>query len=334
MKKIKINTTIVISIAVSLFLLTNCLKTENPIVYEKGTFPDTIVNLKDLNSEYDDYNVGIYSLYANLPLVFSSNRASQGGQFDLVQGIMSYAFDQENGNFWFGAEVINDAFLRELISTATTEGNDFGPYRLYNADDGYEYMILSSDTSGSNLDFYYTKNLPAFGTVVPEVQGPFPLTLLNTLSSNEAYITMNTGLDSAYFTSDATGNFDIYLHTRPDGTRLEDWFNLGFDASTPVDDLNSTDDDKCPYILGDVMVFTSNRPGGFGGFDLYYSILRNGTWGSPVNLGAPINTASDEYRPVLGGHTEFTNRYLLFSSDRPGGEGGFDLYFTGVSIPE
>ena len=81
------------------------------------------------------------------------------------------------------------------------------------------------------------------------------------------------------------------------------------------------------------MVFTSNRPGGMGGFDLYYSIFRNGNWSSPVNFGPRINTSSDEYRPVLGSNPDFTNQFMMFSSNRTGGKGGFDLYFTGVEFP-
>ena len=65
------------------------------------------------------------------------------------------------------------------------------------------------------------------------------------------------------------------------------------------------------------MVFTSNRPGGFGGYDLYYSVFKNGKWSSPVNFGPRINTASDEYRPLIGYHPDFTNIYMIFSSDRP-----------------
>ena len=333
MEKRKISTTIIITLVITLVLLTNCLKSESPIVYQTGTFPDTVVNLQDLNSIYDDYNIGIYSLYANVPLVFSSNRGSEGGQFDLVQGILSYAFDQTNGAFWLGAEIITDQFLTKLLQTVNTDRNDFGPYRLYNADDGFEYMILSSENADGNLDFFYTQNLPVFGNVIPAVEGPFPLTLLNS-PSNEAYITFNTDLDSAYFTSDEAGNFDIYLQTRPEGTSLKSWFNLNFASSSLVDVLNSTGDDKCPNLFGNVLIFTSNRPGGSGGFDLYYSILKDGEWSSPVNMGEPVNSASDEYRPVLGGHIDFTNRNLMFSSNRPGGKGGFDLYFAGVTFPD
>jgi hypothetical protein len=34
----------------------------------------------------------------------------------------------------------------------------------------------------------------------------------------------------------------------------------------------------------------------------------------------------------MGGEEEFTNIFLMFSSNRPGGQGGFDLYFTGIVL--
>jgi hypothetical protein len=90
------------------------------------------------------------------------------------------------------------------------------------------------------------------------------------------------------------------------------------------------------------MVFASNRPfreGESANFDLYYSIYKHGKWSSPVNFGSDtvnfgsdINTSSNEYRPVLLANIDFTNYILIFSSDRPGGKGGYDLYFKGVTI--
>lgn len=318
-------------VLVLIFIMSGCFKTENPIVYQYGQYPDTVYNMMELNSEYDDYNVGIYNISADIPLVFSTNRASEGGQFDLEQGIISYAFDQENGSFWMGVSIINNPFLSNLIGKVNTPRNDFGPYRFYNANEGYEYMILASENEEGNLDMFYTKNLPSFNNASPEIHGPYPVNLLNS-GSNEAYITFNTEEDTAYFTSDEGGNFDIYMHTRPSGTNIDTWLNQDYETSTPVVNLNSEADDKCPNLLGNIMIFTSNRPGGLGGYDLYYSVLTNGVWSAPVNLGAPINSEFDEYRPVLGGHTDFTNLFLIFSSNRPGGMGGFDLYFTGIDF--
>jgi len=331
MKTHKISIALLVTVTSSLALFTNCLDSKNPILFQNGEFPDTVVNLKDINSAYDDYNISMYSLGSNIPIVFSSNRSSEGGQFDLVQSIFSYAFDQTNGSFWLGAEITTDVFLANLINKAVTDGDDFGPYRIYDAADGNEYMILSSQTANGDLDFYYTKNVPPYGSSIPEVNGPFPVTLLNTVS-NDAYVTFTTLHDTLFFCSDEGGNFDIYTHVRPEGTNLDAWFNQTYESSSAVGAVNSDSDDKCPNILGNVMVFASNRPGGLGGYDLYYSLLKNGQWGSPVNFGAPINSAADEYRPFLGGHADFTNFFLLFSSNRTGGEGGYDLYFTGVDF--
>jgi hypothetical protein len=317
--------------AIMILSVAACKKTVNPIKYPDGTFPDSLINVAGFNTEYDDYNLDINVLTAAVPVIFSSNRASSGGQFDLVQGAFTYQFDQETGDFTLGGEMTNDPFLTSLLSKVNTTGNDFGPYRLYSPIDGYEYMILSSVNNDGNLDLFYTKNIPYFGTSVPDIYGPNPVRLLNS-GSDEAYFCLDTNQDSAYFTSNADGNFDICLHKKPVGTNIDTWLDSDHEPSVKVNELNSSSDDKCPYIYRKIMVFTSDRPGGLGGFDLYYSKFSNGRWGTPVNFGSPVNTSSDEYRPVIGGDEDFTNCFLMFSSNRPGGKGGFDLYFTGIDI--
>ena len=298
MKKVLINITIGFIISLGFLLLTNCKKTENPIKYSKGTFPDTVVNLSGINSAYDDYNSALLQLTGNIPLVFSSNRGSSGGQFDLVQGTLSFIFDQTNGAFGLADEISNNQFITKLITKVNTPGNDFGPYRLYSSYDGYEYLILSSVNGSGNLDFQFTKNRPLFGTVIPEVDGPFPAKLLNT-NADEAYICFDTNQDTAYFTSNAEGNFDIYIHKRPPTSTIETWLNQNYESSVKVDSLNSSSDDRCPLVYKKIMVFTSNRPGGMGGYDLYYSVFRKGKWSSPVNMGPRINTAGQETSRTL-----------------------------------
>ena len=78
------------------------------------------------------------------------------------------------------------------------------------------------------------------------------------------------------------------------------------------------------------MVFTSDRPGGYGGYDLYYSFYNGNEWGEPINFGEDINTAYDEFRPVAVQVYEFKNDLMIFSSNRPGGMGGYDLYYVGI----
>ncbi len=76
---------------------------------------------------------------------------------------------------------------------------------------------------------------------------------------------------------------------------------------------------------GTVAYFTSNRPGGFGGFDIYRSrLLPDGTWGTPQNLGPAINTAEDEESPML--HPDGSTLY--FSSKGHNSMGGFDIFYS------
>jgi hypothetical protein len=326
--------TLVISLLVLIIFLSGCLKTEEsgPLI-PYGTFPDSALNMVGINSPYDDYNISLHQLTGSSPILFSSNRGSEGGQFDLVQADISFIFDQTSGNFNLSAEMSEDAFLSALTFRANTPRNDFGPYRLYSSIDGYEYLLLSSVNANGNLDLFYLKNLPFNNYTIPEIQGPSPVKILNS-DYDDAYICFDSNLDSAYFISNQSGNFDIYVHPKPVDENLTTWFNQAYSPSVKVDNINSSSDDKCPIIFQKIMIFSSNRPGGYGGFDLYYSMFKNGNWNTPVNLGPKINSASDEYRPVVGYHPQFTNLFLMFSSNRPGGKGGFDLYFTGFEFPQ
>jgi hypothetical protein len=310
----------------------DCKKTENPIKYPKGTFPDTVIAVSDVNSPYDDYNTALYQLGDDLPIIFSTNRKSTGGQFDLEQANIAFLFDQTTGVFGFGSKITTDAFLTKLIGKAVTAGNDFGPYRLVSTIDGYEYLLLSSVNSSGNLDLNWLKNQPVYGSNLPEVYGPYPVKLMNT-GSDDVYICFNAAQDTSYFSSDKDGNFDIFYLKKPAEKDLSSWFNLDYTLPVRTDSINSSSEDKCPFIYRKIMIFTSDRPGGLGGYDLYYSTLKSGKWCSPVNLGPRINSSSDEYRPVIGTHPDFTNKYLIFSSNRSGGKGGFDLYFTGFDFP-
>jgi hypothetical protein len=334
MKKNNINLYIILflSILSGTSFFAACKKTEDPIRFPKGTFPDTVLNLQEFNSPYDDYNVALYQLTGSSPIIFSSNRRSSGGQFDLEQGGLAFTFDQTNGSFEMEASMLNNTFLDKLILRAQSAGNDFGPYRFFSSVDGFEYMVLSSVSTQGNLDLYYVRNRPIYGSILPDIEGPNPVKLLNT-TSDDAYFCLDTNQDSAYFTSDRNGNFDIFVHTRPAEMEISTWFNKEYSNSMLVDSVSGSGNDKCPMVFRKVMVFASDRPGGLGGYDLYYSLFKKGKWGTPVNLGPGINTASDEYRPVIGYHPDFTNYFMMFSSSRSGGKGGFDLYFTGIEFP-
>jgi hypothetical protein len=73
---------------------------------------------------------------------------------------------------------------------------------------------------------------------------------------------------------------------------------------------------------GEQLIFASDRPGGFGGLDLYLSYKVNGDWGPAVNLGPEINTQFNEDRPFLINKA----KTLFFSSQGHENIGGYDLF--------
>lgn len=74
---------------------------------------------------------------------------------------------------------------------------------------------------------------------------------------------------------------------------------------------------------GKRIYFASDKPGGFGGSDLYYCDRLNDYWDNPVNLGPVINTAGNESYPFINSAGE-----LFFSSDGHAGLGGKDIFFS------
>lgn len=73
----------------------------------------------------------------------------------------------------------------------------------------------------------------------------------------------------------------------------------------------------------DVLFFSSNAPGGKGGFDIFYATkISTGVFDSPVNLGSMVNTAGDEITPF------YRDGRLVFASDGHPSFGGFDLFST------
>lgn len=85
--------------------------------------------------------------------------------------------------------------------------------------------------------------------------------------------------------------------------------------------------DSQPSVSADgtILYFASNRPGGQGGIDIWYTKKdAAGNWGVPVNMGPTINTPGNEKSPFI--HSD--SQTLYFSSDGHPGVGGYDIFYT------
>lgn len=98
--------------------------------------------------------------------------------------------------------------------------------------------------------------------------------------------------------------------------------DLGDGVNDP--DPARTTSDPSISADGTRLFFTSDRAGGHGRTDLWMSRLVDGEWAAPMNLGPTVNTPAGESEPAISpdGQT------LYFTSDRPGGLGGSDLWVT------
>jgi hypothetical protein len=112
---------------------------------------------------------------------------------------------------------------------------------------------------------------------------------------------------------------DIYLAENKGGS-----FSRNFKLDNTINSP-SLETSASISIDGNTLFFTSDRPGGRGGLDLYMSRkLPDGNWGIPQNLGPEINTPYDEDFPQLSSD-ETT---LYFTSNGLPGMGGFDIYHS------
>ncbi len=120
------------------------------------------------------------------------------------------------------------------------------------------------------------------------------------------------------------GAEDLYETTRQQGGKWSVPRSLGDKINTPYSDC-------LPFLHpdGQTLYFTSNGHPGFGLDDLYLSRKQpDGTWGTPENLGYPINTKAHDANLVVS----LDGRTAYFASNRPGGPGGIDIFW--FELPE
>ncbi len=213
----------------------------------------------------------------------------------------------------------------------------FSPRNLGDAvNTSYDEYWPSLTVDGATLVF--TRLLPLQGSASVKQEDFFisradssgwamaePLTEINTLL-NEGAQTLSADGTLLFFTRcnhpDGYGSCDIWFSRMVNGS-----WSPPRNAGRP---LNTQAWEGQPSLsaFGDVLYFSSNRPGGKGNKDIWSIDLKGWRpdglpfWGEPVNLGDSINTPGDEISPFI--HPN--NIDLFFASDYWPGFGGFDLF--------
>jgi len=147
------------------------------------------------------------------------------------------------------------------------------------------------------------------------------------IEEKKGSMSLTQDLNTLYYAADYNqkgyGRYDIYKVTKTKNGWSEPK-NVG-------KNINSDYWDSAPSIAPDnqALYFCSNRPGGYGGIDIYVAYKNEkGYWEEAVNMGPTINTAGDEQAPFI--HAD--NKTLYFSSNGWPGFGGADLFLSRKKI--
>jgi outer membrane protein OmpA-like peptidoglycan-associated protein len=182
-------------------------------------------------------------------------------------------------------------------------------------------FVFTRHTEGIREDFMQSTLTPTGYTKAKLIEGD-----INAEPSKGAINISQDGqwlIFAGNFSGQGFGDFDLYIsYNTPKG--WSEPVNLGSNINTEFwETAPSLSPDK------NDLYFCSNRPGGFGGSDLYVSHRQpNGTWSAAQNMGPFINTAGDEQAPFI--HAD--NQTLFFTSDGLQGYGGSDLYLVRKNI--
>jgi Tol biopolymer transport system component len=161
-----------------------------------------------------------------------------------------------------------------------TQNDELGPYSFFGSK-GWDYFFYANNDSGNfDIKFVYTPRLD-WGTYDGQkrLYGPRSVTVANS-DFDELYPTINQDTSKLFFCSNRENNsFDIFSLDLNSKVLLHD--DLTSTNSVKIlkeSVLSSSSNDKCPSINGNFLVFTSDRAGGYGGYDLYYSQFVNNQW--------------------------------------------------------
>ena len=186
------------------------------------------------------------------------------------------------------------------------------------------------NTFGAELNFIQINDTLAFYTSFQD-EGSYQSSIYSTTKRNKKWGKGNySRYNSELFdTGDISFlNDDIVIFTLCDvenNCQLVSFVNGRFIKIEALDksDKKNIQSHITTHNNQNVIYFVSDREGGFGGLDIWLSVIDiNGNFGVPINAGSRINSSADEITPFYN-HFE---TQLYFSSNRKNGRGGFDIY--------
>lgn len=298
--------------------------------------------LEAFNRIYDvcPYFKPLHNLYAARIAYFSEN-------FELAQKFAKIIIDnpdlfQKNEDIEEAKIIISKSkFYNEILSNPVP----FSPQAVNGISTNADEYLATISPDGQQ--FYFTRRVQemrnsGFGEELTDVEyfslshatadGTFsigePLPYPFNDSHKEGSPTINLTNDLLIFSRLLKGNiggkpypnYDLFYSEFINGSWTEPT-NFG----SAINRGDSWESNPSLSSDGTLLLFASDRPGGYGGSDIWFSVRNSdGTWRPAQNLGPTINTAGNERSPFL--HTD--SKTLYFSSDGHDKIGGMDIFYS------
>ncbi len=284
----------------------------NAIPLVQNPLKINIVNLGcDINSSYDDHSP-VFNI-DETTMIFTSKRKGSTGNFKTSDG-------QYFEDIYITHKVDGKWQVPEKISKNINTMEHEASVAL--SSDGSELIIYKDDVGDGNL---YISVYDGTEWSKPQKMSP---NINSTYDESHASISADGNI--LYFTSNRPGGYggyDIYISQRlPNG----EW-SLATNAGNII---NTSDDENGPFIHpdGTTLYFSSKGHNSMGGYDLFYSILKeDGTFTKPDNMGYPINSIDNDAFYVISAD----GKRAYYATIQPGGCGGKDIYMVDLlSVPE
>lgn len=243
--------------------------------------------------------------FLTIPNLNQSSLKAAAYRASTYQFALDYAAKTKPGDYKFEPQNMGDSInssVSEYYPTITLDGKT---------------LVYTRRVKGFNEDFFESHRL---GNGWSNAKA-----LVGNINSNYNEGALNISQDGQWliFTGcnfpDGYGSCDLYIsYLTPGGWSAPE--NLGRNFNTEFwESAPSLSPDKRD------LYFTSNRPGGYGGNDIYVCHRQeNGQWTPPQNMGPAINTRGDESAPFI--HAD--NTTLYFTSNGLPGYGGDDLFLV------
>jgi len=214
---------------------------------------------------------------------------------------------------------INDQFvLNEMKGKDPSSG-----YALAQRADGFVFTGITEEKENTGEKKYLNTLFESVNAENPLVNAD-PIDFASEVGAHEGMASFSHDGKVMFFTRWTKQNNQTRSAIYMSRFGSKGW-SMPVKASDPINEEGTNSAQPCLTADGRYLIFSSNRPGGSGGYDLWASLLDTSMEPIQVrNLGNVINSEGDEEAPYLHEKT----RTLVFSSNGRVGMGGFDIYYA------